>query len=141
MNVFALVAAPALLLASLAAGALPSAAAAPRSDGKAALAKLLAGRTAGTPVDCIAVTSTTSTEIVDRQALVYRVGGRLYVNVPRSGADRLDDDTILVTRLTGSQLCRSDRIDLVDRVTRAPRGFALLDRFVPYTKAKPPRAG
>jgi hypothetical protein len=100
------------------------------------LAKLLEGRVAGEPVNCIPLTSITSSQIIDGKAIVYRIGNRMYVNQPRSGADRLDDTDILLTRNYGSQLCRIDSVQLIDRNSRFVRGFVVLDRFVPYTKPK-----
>lgn len=101
------------------------------------LQKLLDGRVAGKPVDCINLSSVSSSQIIDGRAIVYRVGGRLYVNEPRSGADRLDDDDVMVTRTFGSQLCSIDTVHLVDSTSRFPRGFVQLGKFVPYTKPKP----
>ncbi|MBB5710460.1 hypothetical protein [Sphingomonas xinjiangensis] len=101
--------------------------------------KLLANRTAGKPVSCISLTRARSSEIIPGRAIVYRVGGTLYVNQPRSGAESLDDDSILVTRTIGTQLCRGEAVNLVDRGSRFQRGFVLLDDFVPYTKAKSAR--
>ena len=100
------------------------------------LQKLLAGRTAGKPVSCISLNWSRSSDVIPGRAIVYRVGGKLYVNTPRSGAESLDDDSILVTRTVGSQLCRGEAVQLVDRTARFPRGFVLLDEFVPYTKIK-----
>ncbi len=100
------------------------------------LAKLLEGRVAGEPVNCIPLTSVTSSQIIDGKAIVYRIGSKMYVNTPRSGADRLDDNDILLTRNYGSQLCRIDSVQLVDRNSRFVRSFVVLDRFVPYTKPK-----
>lgn len=79
-----------------------------------------------------------STQIIDGKAIIYRDGSRLYVNVPRSGADTLRDDDILVTRTFGSQLCSIDMVRLIDRSSRFPRGFVSLGQFVPYTKVKNP---
>jgi hypothetical protein len=101
------------------------------------LQKLLDGRIAGKPVDCINLSSVSSSQIIDGRAIVYRVGARLYVNEPRSGADRLDDDDVMVTRTFGSQLCSIDTVHLVDSTSRFPRGFVQLGKFVPYTKPKP----
>jgi hypothetical protein len=107
----------------------------PRDDPDTQLRKALAGRVAGKPVNCISLPSTNSSQIIEGKAIIYGSGGRLYVNEPRSGAESLDDDDILVTRVTGSQLCSIDTVDLVDRASRIQRGFVVLGQFVPYTRA------
>ncbi len=103
---------------------------------EAELAKLLEGRVAGEPQNCIALAPSTSSQIIDKTAIVYRIGGTLWVNRPRSGAASLNDDDILVTKLTGSQLCSIDSIQLHDRSSNFYRGFVILDEFVPYRRAK-----
>lgn len=100
------------------------------------LAEMLAGRVAGEPVNCIDPTWNASSTIIDGKAIVYRVGSKLYVNTPRSGAENLRDDDILLTRIWGSRLCSIDNVQLIDRNARFPRGFVILDKFVPYTKPK-----
>jgi len=100
------------------------------------LQKMLVGRVAGKPVNCISLSGSNSSEIIDGKAIVYRVGSRLYVNEPRSGAQSLQRDDILVTRTTGSQLCSIDTVRLIDRGSRFPRGFVSLGQFVPYSKIK-----
>lgn len=100
------------------------------------LAKLLDGRVAGAPIDCINLSTARSSHVIDGKAIVYEVGSRLYVNEPRSGASSLRDDDLLVTKTFGSQLCRMDSVNLVDRSARFPRGFVVLGKFVPYTKVK-----
>jgi hypothetical protein len=100
------------------------------------MTKLLAGRVAGKPVNCISLTGSQSSQIIDGKAIVYRVGGRLYVNTPRSGASTLNEDDILVTRTIGSQLCSIDTVDLIDRASRIQRGFVILGQFVPYEKPR-----
>jgi hypothetical protein len=110
--------------------------AAPRDTPEVQLQKLLAGRTAGAPVDCIPLSGSNSSHVIEGKAIVYRVGSKLYVNEPRSGADSLDDDDILVTKVFGSQLCSIDTVNLVDRTSRFPRGFVILGKFVPWTKTK-----
>ncbi|PZU10176.1 hypothetical protein [Sphingomonas sp.] len=107
------------------------------AKGEAALAKLLEGRVAGKPVSCISAMNSQSSQVIDGTAVVYQSTGRtIYVNRPRVGADQLDSDDILVTRIWGSQLCSLDQVRLVDRTSRFPRGFVGLGEFVPYTKAK-----
>ena len=105
--------------------------------GEAELAKLLAGRVAGKPVDCINNLDYSNTRVIDGTAIVYSHTNRtIYVNRPTSGAASLDNDDILVTRQWGSQLCSIDMVNLVDRTSRFPHGFVSLGQFVPYTKVK-----
>jgi hypothetical protein len=99
------------------------------------LDKLLAGRVAGEPRDCIPLTFVTSSQIIDKTAIVYRIGGTLWVNRP-DGAETLDDDDILVTKLTTSQLCSIDTVQLRDRSSHMFSGFVGLNQFVPYRRAK-----
>ena len=107
-----------------------------RLTGEARLARILDGRVAGQPVNCISLSNARSSEVVDDTAIVYRSGGTLYVNRPRIGADALDDDSILVTRTTSNTLCSIDMVHLIDRVSHFQRGFVTLGEFVPYRKAK-----
>ncbi len=100
------------------------------------LAKLLGGRVAGKPVDCISLNMAGSSQVIDGTAIVYQLGNTLYVNRPRGGAEQLDDNSILVTNTFGSQLCSIDTVRLIDRNSYFPRGFVSLGEFVPYTKPK-----
>ena len=128
--------------AALAALTLPGAATAdqkPYPKGEAELAKMLEGRVAGKPVKCVSSSSLGQSTVIDKTAIVYRVGSKLYVNRPRGGADQLSDDEILVTKVYGSQLCNIDKIDLVDRTSQMWSGFVVLGDFVPYTKVKATR--
>lgn len=119
--------------AAIAAIALSAAAGAASLAPDARLAKMLDGRVAGKPVDCINLRDIQSSQIIDKTAIVYRIGKRLYVNRP-SGAYQLDSDDILVTKTIGSQLCQIDSVRLVDRTSHFPSGFVTLGEFVPYTK-------
>ena len=100
------------------------------------LAKLLEGRVAGKPQNCIPLSTTQSSQIIDKTAIVYRVGSTLWVNRPKGGAESLDDDDILVLKTTGSQLCSIDTLELRDRTSRMYSGFVSLGEFVPYRRAK-----
>lgn len=130
------------LVATLAAGAVMSASPAmagkpmPKMTGEERLAKMLEGREAGKPVNCITLSQVTQTTVIDKTAIVYHVGSTLYVNRP-TNADLLDNDDILVTRLWGSQLCSVDTVQLHDRSGgHMWSGFVGLREFVPYKKAK-----
>ncbi|WP_156679957.1 hypothetical protein [Sphingomonas profundi] len=122
----------------LLAGALLSAGtamAARSADPEAKIAKALAGRVPGEPVDCINLRDIRSSRIIDRTAILYETnGGRYYLNRPESGANFLGWDDILVTDTHSSQLCSIDIVRLVDRGSRFPSGSVGLGKFVPYTK-------
>ena len=106
----------------------------PRIAPEAKLAKLLDGRVAGEPRDCIFLPSIRGSRIIDKTAIVYDAGRTLWVNRPRSGAESLDDDDILVTNLHGSSLCSIDIVQLQDRYSNFYSGFVGLGEFVPYKK-------
>jgi hypothetical protein len=111
-----------------------SAHASPQSRGEADLAKRLNGLVPGKPVDCVNLSRIDGQNIVDGTAIVYRsLGGTIFVNRPR-GAEMLREDDVPVQFVYGSQLCKLDRIKLLDRSTRMERGFIGLGEFVPYTK-------
>jgi hypothetical protein len=123
------------LAAALAGTVFVPAANAARLSPEARLEKLIGDRVPGKPVPCINLRDIQSSEIVDKTAIVYRVGSKLYVNRPQ-GANSLDSDDILVTRTPTGQLCRIDAVHLVDRTARFPHGFVTLGDFVPYTRPR-----
>jgi len=130
-----------MLTASLVAGAVvlagPAALAKPKLTPQEQLDKRLEGRVAGKPVDCIYLPTVSGSQVYDKTAIVYDTGRTLYVQKPKVGVDSLRSDDVLVTRLTGSQLCAIDTIQLRDRTSGFWRGFVGLDKFIPYTK--PPK--
>lgn len=123
------------LLTAAAALALPASVAA-RDNPAAEYQKAIGDRVAGAPVRCISLSGITSSQIIDQQAIVYRVGSRMYVNQPRSGADRLDERDILLTRNIGTQLCGADIVHLIDPGSRIVRSTVVLGEFVPYSRPK-----
>lgn len=108
--------------------------AAPRLTPQQELDKLLAGRVAGKPVDCIDPRLNTETHVIDKTAIVYGNGHTIYVQKPE-GAEWLRDGDVLVTELRGTgRLCRIDVVRLHDRNGLWNRGWVSLNPFVPYTK-------
>lgn len=102
------------------------------SKGEQELAKLLEGRVAGEPEDCIFVSSTNpQMNIIDETAIVYEQGGTIWVNRPNN-PETLDDDDILVTERFGGNYCRLDRTYMVDRTGGFFSGALFLNQFVPY---------
>ncbi|WP_137870720.1 hypothetical protein [Sphingopyxis sp. 2PD] len=126
-----------MILAAAALAAIPATASArERLAPEDQLAKLLEGRVAGEPRNCIPLSMARSSQVIDKTAIVYRVGGTLWVNRPEGGASSLDDDDMLVTKLSGSQLCSIDAVQLHDRSSHMYSGFVSLGKFVPYRRVK-----
>lgn len=126
----------ATIIAAAAIAVTPAASAKEKLTGEEQLAKLLGDRVAGEPQDCIQLVGANSTTIIDGTAIVYRIGSTMWVNRPKGGAESLDDDDILVTKLTGSQLCSIDTVQLRDRTSQMYSGFVSLGEFVPYRRPK-----
>ena len=102
--------------------------------GEEKLAKLLDGRVAGEPQSCIRTLGSRNLSQIDGTALTYRDGDTVWVNYTRN-PDSIDDrDIMVIDRFSGSSLCRTDQVKLVDRVNGFLTGILLLDQFVPYKK-------
>jgi len=120
-----------VIAASLIAG--PSLSAGERLTGEAKLAKILAGREAGKPVDCLPFMAGSDVRVIDKTAIVYGKGRTIYVNRPMNARD-LDDDDVMVVKLHTGRLCRLDTIHMHDRSSHFFTGFVGLENFVPYTR-------
>ena len=102
------------------------------------LDKLLVGRVAGKPEHCISHFDTREMQVLDKTAIVYGWGNTIWVNVPRNAHD-LDDDNIMITRTSTSQLCDLDIVTTVDRSAGMFNGSISLGEFVPYRRVAPTR--
>ena len=124
---------------ALAAGVMLATTAAPAlaspEEGREKLAKLLEGRVAGEPQDCIRTLPVTNFQIIDGTALVYKAGPILYVNVPQD-PQYLDDRDGIQTRTFGTRLCNYDVVTTFDRHHGHYTGNLFLGDFVPYRKAR-----
>jgi hypothetical protein len=126
---------PALALAAIAAmtvAAGPSIAK-ERLTGDQELAKLLEGRVAGEPENCINTFANRDSRVIDGTALVYGRGRTIWVNVPANPRD-LDDWDALLVRQYGSRLCRQDIVTTFDTSSGMYTGNVFLGDFVPYTR-------
>ena len=122
-----------LALAGLGLLAAPAVGARERPSGEAKLAKMLEGRVAGEPESCIQTFPGGNLTVVDGAALVYKRGRTLWVNVPADPAS-LDDRDALLTRVHGTQLCRTDIVTTFDPSGGFYTGNIFLGEFVPYRK-------
>ncbi len=106
--------------------------------GEQKLAKLLEGRVAEKPIDCIPLsTGDENMTVIDKTAIVYGWGSVIYVNRP-TNADSLNSDDVLVSHPTTGQNCSLDTIQLHDRSTHMYDGFVGLQQFVPYRRVAKP---
>jgi hypothetical protein len=128
-------------IASLGAGLgllLASCAASPTASGNrdAELAKAVAGRVAGEPVNCITLRDIKTSRIIDGLAIIYTMtNGTIYVNRPTSGASSLNTSDILVSDTHSGQLCSIDIVRLRDSALQTDSGSVGLGKFVPYPRA------
>lgn len=113
--------------------AAPSVQARDRMSGEEKLARILEGREAGKPVNCISLSASRNARVIDKTAIVYDAGSVLYVNRP-AHANSLDADDVMVTKPHAGQLCRLDTVRMRDRSSFFFTGFVGLEQFVPYRK-------
>lgn len=111
----------------------PAIQAKPRMTGEEKLAKILDGREAGEPVDCISFSQSRNARIIDKTAIVYGSGRTIWVNRP-ANADDLDDDDVMVTKTSLSRLCKLETVRLHDSSQFFFTGFVGLEQFVPYRR-------
>jgi len=100
---------------------------------EARLAELLKGRTAGTPVSCITSFQARKLEVIEGVALVYGSGDTIFVARPSNPQSLRWDDVMVVNRF-GDQVCNTDIIRTVDRMSGFTTGAVFLEKFVPYKK-------
>jgi hypothetical protein len=100
---------------------------------EAKLARMLEGRTAGEPVNCISALNSNRIEVIEHVGIVYDAGSTIYVARPTDPRQLGRDDVVVIDRHS-SQLCTTDVIRTVDRYQGFTTGAVFLDKFVPYTK-------
>jgi hypothetical protein len=98
------------------------------------LAEALKGRVAGTPQNCISQAGTNGPQIIDARTVLYRDGKRIWRNELASDCPSLDQDSILVVELHGSQICKNDLFRPIDRGSRIPGPYCRFGQFTPYVK-------
>ena len=100
---------------------------------EARLARMLEGRTAGEPVNCINAMRSNDIRVIEKVGIVYDAGDTIYV-ARVTDPKMLDPWEVPVFERFGSQLCTTDIIRTVDRSTGFVTGAVFLEDFVPYTR-------
>ncbi len=104
------------------------------TKGEKRLAKMIEGRVAGKPQNCIRVFPSERLTVIDNTAYVYGRGNTIYVQ-KTSRPDRIDDRDVLVSRrFNSTQVCRQDIVTTIDPVTGIFTGAVFFEEFVPYTR-------
>lgn len=124
-----------IALASVSLLAAPAAVVAkPKLTPQQQLDKLLQGRVAGKPVNCISHFDSRDMRVIDKTAIVYNAGNVIYVNRTTHPA-HLDSDDILVSKRSGSMgPCSLDIVETHDQTGHFWNGSVGLVEFVPYRK-------
>jgi hypothetical protein len=101
---------------------------------EADLSRELAGRSPGSPQDCVAASPGANLAARDSQTLVYRPGGTIWVNRLAAACPGLDPMSTLVIEAHGSRYCRGDRIRAVEPGQSIPGPTCSLGPFTPYRR-------
>ncbi|UAB78666.1 hypothetical protein INR77_02745 [Erythrobacter sp. SCSIO 43205] len=104
------------------------------SKGEARLAKMLEGREAGEPVNCINSLGHQRITTIDGTAYVYGRGNTIYVQRTTRPQDIDQDDVLVLRRFNGSQICRQDTANTLERYSGFLTGVVRFEDFVPYTR-------
>ena len=120
--------------AALALAGTTAASARSAEENEAKLARMIEGRTAGEPVNCISALQSNRIEVIEHVGIVYDAGNTIYVARPTDPRQLGRDDVVVIERF-GGRLCANDVIRTVDRYQGFTTGAVFLDNFVPYTKA------
>lgn len=107
------------------------------SKGAKRLARMLEGRVAGEPQNCIRNMPTDRMTTIHKTAYVFGRGNTIFVQ--RTTRPRqINDRETLVTRRFGSaaQLCRQDVATTIDPLSQIFTGAVMFEDFVPYTRSE-----
>lgn len=102
---------------------------------RADLVEALDGLVAGEPQNCMTSGRIGGPDIIGGDAILYRESaGRIWLAKTEGACPWLRPDTVLIVEVTGSQLCRNDRFQVVDRGGGIPSGYCRFGSFTPYRR-------
>lgn len=99
--------------------------------------RLIEGKVAGAPVDCLPRFDSNDMRVIDDQTAVFdSPGDRVYVTRFNGSCTNLGNaGYALVTKQYGTgRLCRGDIAQVVQTSTGLPTGSCVVGDFVPYTR-------
>ena len=101
--------------------------------GEERLTKMLEGRVAGEPRNCITSLRSRDVQVIDETAIVYDAGNTIWVARPRDPKSLGRFDVLVIER-HGSQICANDTMRTIDPSSGFTTGVVFLENFVPYTR-------
>lgn len=101
---------------------------------QAQLDQLLAGKSPGKPISCLQHYGSNDMVVIDENTVVFKAGRTVYRNDFQGGTcDNLGQGAYaLLTKTSGSGLCRGDIGQIVDTHSGMTVGSCVLGDFVPY---------
>lgn len=94
----------------------------------------LAGRTAGPAQSCVELDQMSSLRFVDPRTVIYGSGGTVWISHLASDCPGATNGDVLITHPSGSQYCRGDIVQTVNRFGGIPGPVCVLGDFVPYRR-------
>lgn len=134
MNRFSAFAAASAALSLFAAPAIAQETPVEPTKGEAKLAKMLEGRVAGEPQQCIRMLRSDDLTTIHGTALVADRGDTIWVNRTAQPQTLDVNDILVIRKFSGSQLCRLDQITTSSRTGNFYTGNIMLEEFVPYRR-------
>lgn len=105
------------------------------------LDKALAGRIPGKAEACIQQSWIDQTDIFDNGSILYHMkSGPDYLNTPSPSCAGLRANAGLISSTPTGQICRGDIVQIVDFTSGFNYGSCGLGDFIPYSRAKKPKA-
>lgn len=103
-----------------------------------ALAKELAGRTAGPATRCVPYFRVNDMKIIDDGTIIFGKGKTVYLQQPVGGCPglRIGGNSLVSRQFATNRMCQGDINEVVDVRNGITVGSCVFVDFVPYTKAK-----
>ena len=106
------------------------------ASGQRTLDRLLAGKVAGGPLDCIPNYNINSSSTIDGRTIVFDRPGSAYLVHLTPGCEMIDNGAyaLLSRQFGGLGLCRGDIQHVIDTVNRMNAGSCTVAEIIPYKK-------
>ena len=125
-----------ILLAAVLAGSCSTTPPPPDPAVAARLQQLIAGKVAGEPLHCLQTYRSNDMVAIDTSTLVFRDGGRVYVNRLRDPCPQLTNPsyTLITRQFGGTGLCSGQIAEVANLQTGMIAGSCVIGEFIPYTR-------